>query len=163
MTSIFSHDHAPGKALTDWWTELQDNNAARAELRRAKTVADVVLLPHFQRSCHRFQPFFQHERRWQGRLAMVFGLLSHVQKRSSHTLPRQMAGDPPKLSEMRFRRLIQYKKREDIYLPMIRVIRKLDKEVNLHDLADSIYYWGDGVKREWSFEYFSNTPEKSFT
>ena len=163
MTSIFSPDNALGKALTDWWTELQDNNAARAELRRAKTVADVVLLPHFQRSCHRFQPFFQHERRWQERLAMILGLLSHVQKESDHTLPRRMAGDPPELSELRFRRLIQYKKREDIYLPMIRVIRKLDKKVNLHDLAYSIYYWGDKVKREWSFEYFSNTPEKSST
>ena len=163
MKSIFSPDKALAEVLAHWWKDLEDNKAARAELRRAKNVEDIILLPHFQRSCHRFERFFKNEQNWHIRLAMIFGLLSHVRETTEEKLPLQMAGTPkPKLSELRFRRLIQ-RERDDLYQPMIRVIRKLGNKASLCDLAYSMYYWGDGVKREWAFEYFPNTLEKSST
>ena len=71
-----------------------------------------------------------------------------------------MAGNPPIVSELRFRRLIQ-RDRADLYISMIRVLRMLGNKGNLHDLAKSVYFWGDGVKRRWAFEYFPNTPDKA--
>jgi CRISPR system Cascade subunit CasB len=78
---------------------------------------------------------------------------------SSETIAKQMAGNPPVVSELRFRRLIQ-RDRNDLYPAMIRAIRMLGKQVNIYDLAASTYYWGDQVKRRWAFDYFPNTPEK---
>ena len=71
-----------------------------------------------------------------------------------------MAGNPPVVSELRFRRLIQ-RDRADLYVSMIRVLRMLGNKANLHDVANSVYYWGDKVKRDWAFAYFPNTPEKT--
>ena len=160
MTITFDADKPLGEALQKWWEDLQDRNGDRAELRRAETVADVILLPAFQRACQRLKPFFQHEEHWESRLAAVLGLLAHVRHiNPGQSLAIQMAGNPPVVSELRFRRLIQ-RDRADLYISMIRVLRMLGNKANLHDLAYSVYFWGDGVKRRWAFDYFPNTPDK---
>lgn len=161
MTITFDASKPLGEALQKWWEELQNHNADRAELRRAKTVGDVILLPAFQRACLRLKPFFQHEENWEYRLAAVLGLLAHVRHiNPDNSLAVQMAGNPPVVSELRFRRLIQ-RDRADLYISMIRVLRMLGNKANLHDLAYSVYFWGDGVKRRWVFDYFPNTPDKA--
>lgn len=161
MKSMFNSDQALGEALLQWWDQLQARNGDRAELRRAQTVIDVTLLPVFQRACVRFSPYFQYERdeSWKPRLAAILGLLAHVRQRNpDQSLAIQMAGSPPVVSELRFRRLIQ-RNRADLYVSMIRILRMLGNRANLHDLANSVYYWGDDVKRRWAFDYFPNTPD----
>lgn len=161
MKGKFDADKPLGVALQQWWTDLQTRNAERAELRRAQTVADVMLLPVFQRACMRFKPFFQEDEQWESRLAAVLGVLAHIRHPNpEQPLALQMAGNPPVVSELRFRRLIQ-RDRTDLYVSMIRVLRMLGNKANLHDVANSVYYWGDKVKRDWAFTYFPNTPEKA--
>jgi len=159
MNGKFDADKSPGEALQRWWNDLQGNNAARAELRRAKTLTDIMLLPVFHRACQRFKPFFQNEENWEPRLAAILGLLAHVRTITNEKLASQMAGKPkPVVSELRFRRLIQ-RDRKELYLAMIRILRMLNHKANIYDLANSIYYWGDQVKRDWAFSYFPNTPD----
>lgn len=159
MSITFDATKPLGQVLQKWWLDLQERNGDRAELRRAKTVADVMLLPAFQRACQRFKPFFKHEENWEARLAAILGLLAQVRTTTDQSLAGQMAGNPPTVSELRFRRLIQ-RDRADLYISMIRVLRMLNNRANLQDLAYSVYFWGDGVKRKWAFDYFPNTPEK---
>lgn len=161
MKGKFDADKPLGEVLQQWWTDLQARNGDRAELRRAETVADVILLPAFQRACVRFKPFFNEDEQWEVRLATVLGLIAHIRTPNpEQALALQMAGNPPVVSELRFRRLIQ-RDRADLYVSMIRVLRMLGNKANLHDLANSVYYWGDNVKRDWAFAYFPNTPEKT--
>lgn len=161
MTITFDADKPLGEALQKWWEDLQERNGDRAELRRAETVSDVILLPAFQRACLRLKPFFQYEENWESRLAAVLGLLAHVRHiNPEQSLAIQMAGNPPVVSELRFRRLIQ-RDRADLYVSMIRVLRMLGNKANLHDLAKSVYFWNDKVKRDWAFDYFPNTPDKA--
>lgn len=166
MSISFDAETPLGKALDAWWQDLQERNGDRAELRRAKTVTDVILLPVFQRACVRFKPYFQYEEqeeRWVQGLAVILGLLAHVrQSNAGQSLAHQMAGNPPVVSELRFRRLLQ-RDRTDLYVSMVRVLRMLGNKANLHDLAQSVYFWNDRVKRDWAFAYFPNTPEKAST
>lgn len=163
MKITFDSDQALGQALEVWWEQLRERTGDRAELRRAQTVTDVILLPAFQRACVRFAPFFKHEREegWQFRLAAVLGLLAHVRQHNpDQSLALQMAGNPPVVSELRFRRLIQ-RDRSDLYVSLIRMLRMLGNKANLHDLARSVYFWGETEKRRWAFDYFPNTPDKA--
>ncbi|TXH72828.1 MAG: type I-E CRISPR-associated protein Cse2/CasB [Thiothrix sp.] len=169
---LFDEESELGKALTQWWKQLhgkeefegKPQTADRAELSRAQTLADVILLPSFQRSCMRFKPFFKAED-WDKsieRLAMILSLLARVRETTSEALPLQMAspskGEKPVVSELRFRRLIQ-RDRDELYGAMIRILQKLGRKANIHALANDTYYWGDKVKREWAFSYFPNTTE----
>lgn len=156
MQKKFNSESEIGEALYKWWQELENHTNERADLRRAKTVGEVFLLPVFQRACIQFSPYFKYEKNWEDRFAAILGLLAHVRENSDSNLALLMAGKPkPNISELRFRRLIQ-RNRQELYVAMIRVIRSLNNTVNIFDLANSVYYWGNTVKKEWSFEYYSN-------
>ena len=161
MTGKFDADKPLGRLLQKCWDDLQRNRGDRAELRRAKNLNDIILMPVFQRTCLGFSPFFQNEDHWETRLAAVLGLLAHVRTTTNQELAVQMAGKPkPVISELRFRRLLQ-RDRKELYSTMVRVLHMLGNKANLHDLANSVYYWGDRVKRDWAFAYFPNTPNKT--
>ena len=162
MKRQFDKDTHLGQELRTWWEDLKKNNGVRAELRRAKSVEDILLLPSFHYTCLRFKPFFE-EKNWQYRLAMIIGLLSHIQELDSELIAVKMAGKPkPVVSELRFRRLIQ-RDRKELYHSMIRIIQMLGKKGNIYDLSNSIFYWGDSVKQDWAYSYFPNTPDISST
>lgn len=158
MSIKFEPDTVPGKVLHDWWQQLQKNRGARAELRRCRKPAQVMLHPVYCSLYNRFRPMMEDDSGWEERLAAIAGLLAHVEHESGSSLARQMAGNPPEVSELRFRRLLQHK-RTELYVPMIRVLRKLNKTANIYDLAASVFYWGDAVRKRWALDYFPNTPE----
>jgi CRISPR system Cascade subunit CasB len=157
MSVQFNRDSSLGTHLLSWWSNLAGRPGERAELRRAATVADVVMTPAFQRACAQFASHFKGEIGWEDRFAAIIGLLAHVREPSSQNLAEQMAGRPPVVSELRFRRLLQ-RDRGDFYVAMIRVIRMLKYRANVIDLAKSVYYWGDSIKKEWAYAYFPKTP-----
>ena len=160
MTGKFDADQPAGELLNDCWADIHKQRGIRAQLRRAKSVDEIILLPVFQRTCQRFRPLFRLEEHWEYRLAAVLGLLAHVRTTTGERLARQMAGNPPAVSELRFRRLLQ-KDRRELYVALIRILRMLNHRANLHDLANSVYYWGDRTKRDWAFAYFPHTPGKA--
>jgi len=154
MSSRFSKGSTATKTLTKWWQGLEQNKGIRAELRRCATPNAVILHPAFQALCTRVKPQPQELRQ----LASVVGLLAQVQHTTTQTLARQMAGNPPVVSELRFRRLLQ-RERDDLYHAMIPILHVLDHRANLPDLIESVFYWGDPVRKRWAFDYFPNTPE----
>lgn len=154
MSLKLDKDSPATEALIRWWQGLDGNKGVRAELRRCDGPDQVIFHPAFQRLCRRLGPSPQDL----VPLAAVVGLLSHVRQPSNQSLARQMAGNPPVVSELRFRRLLQ-RDRTDLYGAMIRVLRMLDHTANLPDLISSVFYWGDGIRKKWAFDYFPNTPE----
>ncbi len=153
----FKKDSPLGRELEKWRRGLREHKGERAAFCRAKGVSEIILLPEFHYALQRFKRFFSAERHWEGRLAAVLGLASHVRETADVGLAEQMAGDgeSPPVSELRFRRLIQKDQRDDLYAPLIRVLRMLGKRANPHDLARSVYYWGPKVKKDWACGYFS--------
>lgn len=157
MKTKFQPDSEAGKIIHEWWQSLEDNTGERAMLRRAKSADQVVMSRTFHQLCRRLQPYLQGEYNWEERIAAVTGLLSHVRGYVRQPLAEQMAGSPPKVSELRFRRILQ-RDRGDLYKAMIRVLRMLDNKANIYDVANSVFDWGDLVKKRWAYRYFPNTP-----
>lgn len=77
MSIDFSTQSRVGRELTEWWHQLQDDRGARAELRRCKSVDEVVMTAAFQRLCFRMHPAFEKQ---PDRLAAIAGLLSHIER-----------------------------------------------------------------------------------
>lgn len=158
-------DFRPGKPagdiFADWWQGLQHDPGARARLRRCRSPAEVMLEPGFHRLLNRFATLAARNGDTLGegdigRLAAIAGLLAHVSTPASKSLAEQMAepkAGRPVLSPLRFRRLLK-EPFEDFFPAMVRVIRLLDKKANVRDLAESVFYWGDKVRRRWALAYF---------
>jgi len=167
MKGIFESGQPAADRLVEWWIALDGDPGGRAELRRCRSEMEAAMHPAVARFCYRLRPHMAEERAWEGRVAMILGLAAHLDPHamedvlhSTKTIPERMAqGERPRVSELRFRRLLQ-RRRHELYAPMVRLLRLLDHRVGLLDLASTVYYWGDGVRREWAYTYFPLVPAK---
>ena len=161
MKFEFKSDRAAGEILAAWWEALQQDSGGRARLRRCKSPDEVMLEPAFHRLVNRIQQLAGKSGEELSdsdlyRLAAIAGLLAHVTGKDNKPLAERMAdskGGRPLFSSLRFRRLLKEPLHE-LYPAMIRVIRQLDKKANLYDLANSVFYWGDAVRKRWALAYF---------
>ena len=51
--------------------------------------------------------------------------------------------------------------REELYEPLIRIVQLLNGEVNLIDLSESIYFWGDNRRKRWAYDYYQQAPSET--
>jgi len=144
------------ESLKTWQKRLDKNRGERAELRRAKSILEVIMTPSFQRLCtHLNKEIAGFNDNDKEKLAFIVGLLSHVKEPSNTLLARAMsAGSPSCVSELRFRRLLQHSKDDHFYIAMIRIIRMLKYHASISDLVKSMYYWNDNTKKQWAYAYF---------
>jgi CRISPR system Cascade subunit CasB len=78
---------------------------------------------------------------------------------------QQMAQSKPggsnaRISGLRFRRLLKHQSRDELYPALARVVRGLDGRANLADLAESVYWWGEGIRKRWAFDYYTTAPQE---
>ena len=135
----------------------------RAELRRCGTLAEVVFTPSYHRLR---QKVCQYGAVYDDGLALLAGLAAKV-KTNTHdqTIARQMASGKAdgsaRVSGLRFRRLLKIKEQEELFTAMARIIALLGGAVNLQSLAQSAYFWNDRTRKQWAFEYYSQSPSEN--
>ena len=168
---LFEPDHEVSKVLMEWWENLKMNKGDRAELRRCKSLEELQQTSAYQRCCWRLintlkknEPHMKPSReQW----AIIIGLATHIEENRAqftakdgemkpHYFGWQIAEgqEKPKLSELRFRRLLKINKRVKLFRFLIQVIRLLDKKVNLLDLARMVFYWGETTKTNLAYQYY---------
>jgi len=153
------------KILADWWKSLENERGERATLRRATSPTEVIFSPAY----HQFFGRLRQEGYSVSRegVAAVAGLAAHVKEDAGAavSLSKQMAipkagGASARVSGLRFRRLLAVGERDELYTQMIRVIRLLDGRVNLESLASSIYWWNEGTRKQWAYDYYETAPKE---
>lgn len=150
-------------ALRRWWQELDKARGDRAMLRRCGSLTEVVFVPAYHRLYAAVAPHG-----WTDRLgvAAIAGLASLVRTDvPAALLARQMAqvkpgGSNARISGLRFRRLLKHQTREDLFPALSRVVRALNGQVNLVDLAESAYWWNEHTRQRWAFDYYDAAPHE---
>ncbi|HOC44465.1 MAG TPA: type I-E CRISPR-associated protein Cse2/CasB [Thermoanaerobaculales bacterium] len=161
----------PEEIVRDWWRECIAAGAApagpRAELRRARTLDEVVFVPLFHDLRRRLA--------WTtwtrvDRLALVAGILSRVAADDvSVAFPSQMTkprpgSASPRVAPARFRRLLRIGDEPGdathLFELMRRVISLLDGNANVADLAISLYWWNARTRRNWALAYYEKVNER---
>lgn len=158
----FKKDSPEGRELTTWWEGLEKDRGERAELRRCHTLAEVAFSPAYHRLRQVVERFGRAD--YEG-LALVAGLAARVKASTdAGSIAEQMATGKPdgsaRVSGLRFRRLLKVKDRDELFTAMTRIIALLDNAANLQSLAQSIYWWNDGTRKRWAFDYYSKAPDE---
>lgn len=135
----------------EWWEDLKGRRAARARLRRAKTLLEIMQEPEALRLIERLP-------RNPDRVAMLAGILAWVRDNDDQLVARAIGRtsldeeDAP-VSEARFRRLLQARD-DELMEAMRRLVRLTKGKANVRDLSSAVLYWSDGVKKRWIFQYY---------
>ena len=166
---LFKKGHPASDYILEWWGGLKQNKGARAELRRSKNLQDIQTTSAYQRCYWAVMKHFA-QGKWKPnkkQMAIIVGLSAYVEDNDTEKKTDQgehqehdylgyqiSRGDKPKLSELRFRRLLKIKDREKLFRFLIQIIRLLDKKVNLLDLLRIAYYWGDKTRTNLAYQYY---------
>lgn len=151
----------PQDLVLNWWRDLENRRGERAELRRAHTLSEIIFTVAFQRLWQRLRGTKWHS---VDGVALVAGVLAHVRTHDpkehfAAQLAQPVHGDKPHYSGLRFRRLLQHRDRGELLDPMLRALALIDRRANVSNLADSLYWWGDRVRRDWAFDYYGRNPK----
>lgn len=152
----FSAEGATGAVLLRWWQGLEDNRGDRAELRRADTVLAVMQLAAFHTIRARLLQAGLGDPRQSGRLAALVALVAHVRGSgvADLSLPAAFSeGDPPAVSPLRFRQLLEARSDDELFTRLRRVLPLVKEKVNVLRLANDVFYWGDEVRKRWVYDY----------
>jgi len=150
--------------LLSWWSRLDDDRKSRAMLRRWRNRHDVALVPAFH---HLYWSLKKDHMVSIEKLASIAGVLSHVTSNDHHgTFAQQMAAPKDidskneRVSNQRFRRLLNVDNYDDLYITIIRMIRLLGGSVNIANLANGMYWWNEQTKENMAFSYYGNVIKK---
>jgi CRISPR system Cascade subunit CasB len=158
----FKPDTAEGKILYEWWQNLDRNRGERAKLRRCREISDVALVQNYHNL------FFKLEKVggvYREGLATIAGVLAHVKQSAGKSFPELMAESKtgvegkPCVSELRFRRLLEIKEREELYPAIIRMIKMVKANADIYTLANDLYWWNERTRKEWAYRYFGKVEK----
>lgn len=159
----FRPDQAWGDLLLRWWQGLEDDRGGRAALRRAPDVTAVVMLPAYQRLHRRLTAAGWPAKTWRDdRLAAAAGLLAHVRHNVGLNLPAAMSqrdGDKPRVSPLRFTRLLESPDIDSLFAGLRRTLPLLQDQADVLTLAADVVNWDDAVKKRWAYDY--DWPDKT--
>jgi CRISPR system Cascade subunit CasB len=165
---LFETGHPASIALLEWWENLLLQKGDRAELRRCKTLAEIQRYSStYQRGYWKLIDTFKsgENKVSNEQIAIVIALAAYInenittykeaeEERKDYFGYQISRGEKPKLSELRFRRLLKIDDREKLFRFLIQVIRILDKKVDLLDLLGIAYFWGDKTKTKLAYKYY---------
>lgn len=111
-------------------------------------------------------------------VVLVAGVLSHVSQDRANGksviagLGRSGRDATPKLSEIRFRRLLQGRDLDDFYRQLVRVVQLAERTADVAQLADDALAWcrershatvtpSHGVRFRWARDYYLASAESA--
>ena len=161
---LFAVDHPFRESMINWWEGLKQNKGDRAELRRCKDLKEIQQASSFQRIYWKMMKLAGEENNpSKEQMAIIIGLAAHIEGNDDsecfgHQISR--GAESPILSELRFRKLLRINDRQGLFRFLIQVIRILDKRVNLLDLQEISYFWGEDRKTKLSYKYYEKAVLK---
>lgn len=152
------------QVLLSWWKDLDNNRGDRADLRRCHNTVDIVFNPAYHRLWLALNKIGFGNR---DSVALIAGVLANVKNhQDAESFAAQMAhlkdGSNPQVSGLRFKRLLKIKDKEELFSSVVRIVKLMDGNVNACNLANSLYYWNDGTKKDWAYSYYEKAPESKY-
>ncbi len=135
----------------------------RAVLRRCRDADEIVMEGAFWRVVRAAPESAR------GRLAEVVACfpaaeqLKHPQRFSPGAhFYRALLGNKRDVTDaraLRFRQLLQARDRDELVHRLRRLLVFADAPVDWGILGRDVFYWGDGVRRQWAQDFYSNAKE----
>lgn len=168
MKGLFKPSSDSREVLQRFWDSLHEpddpakgrrqDRQTRAELRRCGTTLQVMEVAGFHHLRVRLLPLGLSEgERAAAQLAVVAASLAHIKKRGERkpTLAfstGESPGDPPPVSPLRFRQVLEARTPDELLLRLRRVL-PLANGLDPIQLAADAFHWSDRIRKQWVLDY----------
>ena len=155
-----------GRAVLEWYRSALegdhgDARTARARLRRCESPAEALAVAathDLNRQLKELNPGIAPTAAQLALLATTFARLRGTDGGELASLfgKNRSRGGRRMLSELRFHSLIRIQSRRELVAPLRRSLWVLGAEASCNGwtLAEDLYWWNDGIRNKWCFQYF---------
>lgn len=155
----YTQNSDAGKILLNWWRELSESDrGGRARLRRSHDLLEVQMEPAYQKLYWKLKKLPEMKSASPEQVALVAGLVAQVDDLGTTSVAKAMGtpkdgGSLPRVSELRFQRLLQVQSREELFRPLLRILRLLDRHIEIFGLANDAHFWSRETRIKWMYDY----------
>ncbi len=143
-----------------------------AQLRRAANLTEVAFNPAFHVLRRQLEEAgLDLGDSGRERLALVAALLARVKENQPAPGGKSLAArlgqpvegtDRPRLSELRFRAILEAEEPEDLLRPMARAIDLLERRLDVLALAEEVFSWtSPSTRKRWAYDYYDAAPARA--
>lgn len=155
--------------LLRWHGSLSETRGDRAELRRCRSVDEVILVPAYHRL--RLALLAASYRRFdEDRLALIAVLVAEIREHEpaaggvAEQMARAKQGSGPAVSVARFRRLLAREQPDELLLQLRRIVHQLGRRADLVDLARTLLDWTRRPRQRtgrlrWAEQYYTRVVD----
>lgn len=163
MNDLFKPSSESREVLRRWWNSLDDDRGTRAELRRCANTLQVMEVAGFHHLHARLLPLGlanktqEDTERAAAQLAVVAAVLAHLKEGGERKPALAFStgaspGDPPLVSPLRFRQVLEARTPDELLLRLRRVL-PLARGLDPIQLAADAFHWSDRIRKQWVFDY----------
>lgn len=163
MNDLFKPSSESREVLRRWWNALGDDRGTRAELRRCANTLQVMEVAGFHHLHARLLPLGLANKTQEGtersaaQLAVVAAVLAHLKEAGERKPALAFStgaspGDPPPVSPLRFRQVLEARTPDELLLRLRRVL-PLARGLDPIQLAADAFHWSDRIRKQWVFAY----------
>lgn len=163
MNDLFKPNSESREVLRRWWNSLDDDRGTRAELRRCANTLQVMEVAGFHHLHARLLPLGlanktqEDTERAAAQLAVVAAVLAHLKEGGERKPALAFStgaspGDPPPVSTLRFRQVLEARTPDELLLRLRRVL-PLARGLDAIQLAADAFHWSDRIRKQWVFAY----------
>ncbi len=169
MSAKKLHGQDIARAVFRWhrWLVSEAHRRERAELRRLSEPLDACYCEGYHALVARVEAETSVDHNTRIKLCYLAALLAHVERHDSErTVSQAMAASKsgsPRVSRLRFRRILDRTELADLYPTLQRMLKLLEKKADLQDLTHSILNWNGNTRRSWAFRYYDALSAKTGT
>lgn len=168
MKELFKLGSKSRDELDDWWQSLhapedadqrrRQDRQTRAELRRCGSTLQVMEVAGYHALRARLRPLgLPESEHAAAQLAVVAASLAHIKKPGQREpavafSTGESPGDPPPVSPLRFRQVLEARTPDELLLRLRRVL-PLARGLDPIQLAADAFHWSDRIRKQWVFAY----------
>lgn len=156
MSNFRDHKEAITQAILEWHAALDHQRGARAQLRRARDPGETFYVRASWLLAQKLGRILELSEPQRQRIVPLAGLLSHLK---SHAEVKSLGVQLAVLKELRFRRLLKCRERDDLYSAFITCIPLLKGQADMFQLASDFFYWNERVRKHWAEHYYLQNIE----
>lgn len=163
-----------GQIILSWWGRALGNHPvfdhgaarkARAQLRRATRPSEVLSLEATHELHHGLvkvaaEPLFADDGGAR-RLALIAAVIAGLDDNARSSLPRrfgQKDGDNPRLSHLRFQRILRAGDDWTLATHLRRALPLVNRAADVAGLGTDLLHWDEDTRNRWCFDYFGAPP-----
>lgn len=136
--------------IIDWWNENKGSSKF-SMIKKSKSLEDLILNTECVKAYYDILKKHSQPIKIE-KIFLIIYILSHVKVNTSISIAESLVNN--EIKETRLKKIIDLESNQDLFDNIRKIVVQIKGEINLNELINSLYFWGNKTKKELILNYY---------